>query len=154
MAAEASLLHSTQMHRTTTLSFEYRESHDGDKWLSQVALLLDGVERIGTFDNTSTKYMGMSPRALADQPALMEPSESPHEVILYRCDCGETGCAATVARCYLYEDQVVWDRINWGNPRPSDLKAPTFHDDAIIFDAEQYHDAMGRIRSLADRLQP
>lgn len=138
-----------EMKPLTRLDVEYRESHDGDVWMSSVVLLLDGEETFAGIG--SGGYIGLSPREIVEQQKLIEPGERPGRVILYRCDCGETGCGAVVARCYLDRDRVVWDRIDAGNPSPPNLNAPLFHRDAVVFDAEQYFEAMGRIKDIAAR---
>jgi hypothetical protein len=131
------------------LTVEYRESHDGHIWLACVVLLIDGEEvlsRVG-----GGPYIGLPPHRLASQPGLVDPSEEPSQVLLNRCDCGETGCGSVVARCYRLRDEVVWDRIAFGNPPPVDLLAPRPAADALVFSAEDYDSFVSRILELASR---
>jgi hypothetical protein len=131
------------------LTAEYRETHDGHVWLSSVVLLVGDEDVFATIG--SGGYIGLTPSELSRQSALIEPGESPSEVLLYRCSCGETGCAAVVARCYRVRDDVVWDRFDSGNTPPVDVDSPRPAPDALRFDAEQYEAFTSRIRELASR---
>ena len=131
------------------LSIEYREHHDGHIWMRSVALVVGGDEPL--VDLGVGRYIGLEPADLVAQQDLVEPATSPREVTLYRCDCGELGCGAVVARCYRVEDHVVWDQFGAGNPPPRSLTGPQPSPDALIFDAEKYLAAMSRLRELADR---
>lgn len=133
----------------TRLAVEYRETHDGNVWVSGVALLIDGEEALASLG--SGGYIGLPPHDLFVQEALIEPSTEPREVLLYRCDCGETGCGAVVARCYRQGDEVVWDRFDSGNPPPVDLTAPRPAEDALTFAAEEYEAFVSRVSELASR---
>lgn len=131
------------------LAVEYREFHDGHIWMSTVTLLVDGEERLANLGTGG--YVGLSPRDLAEQARLLDPGVTPGEVTLYRCDCGELGCGAVVARCYQLRDRIVWDQFATGNPPPRDLTAPSPAEDAMTFGADVYQSAMTRISELAGR---
>ena len=119
--------------------------------MGEVVLLIDGEDRLSSIG--SGGYIGLNPQALVDQPGLIDPSQYPREVILYRCDCGQAGCGAVVARCYRVDDSVVWDYFDAGNAPPRNLRAPLMHSDAITFAASDYGRAVARIKELA-ALQP
>ena len=128
------------------LAAEYRERHDGHIWMAGVVVLIDGEESLASFG--SGGYIGLAPADLASQEAVVEPTNDPQEVLLYRCDCGETGCGAVVARCYRHGNEVVWDRFDFGNPPPVDLSAARKAEDAMTFSAEEYELFVLRLREL------
>ncbi len=137
------------MQADHALDIEYREHHDGHVWMRSVAFLVSGVEPLSGLG--AGGYVGLDPAELVAQEALVEPAASPREVTLYRCECGELGCGAVVARCYRLDDHVVWDQFGAGNPPPRDVNAPQPLSDALSFDAEHYRAAMSRLNELAAR---
>lgn len=133
----------------SSLSVEYREKKEGSAWLSSVALFVDGEERFAEIG--SGGYIGLHPSELADQQALTDPSTSPKGVFLYRCDCGELGCGAVMARVFRSRDQVVWDHFGSGNqPLPNHDDAVP-HNDALFFAEGEYESVMNEVKELALR---
>ncbi len=69
-----------------------------------VTILVDGEDRLGRLDGG---FIGFDPEELLDTGALM-PGHPPRRVAVYRCSCGEAGCACIAPVIEQSENRVVW----------------------------------------------
>jgi hypothetical protein len=141
-------MESSEVHRRSVLGLSIEQQVVPglkNEYGDAVWIAVDG-ERLSSIDGR--EYIGQPPVELLSDRHFVEPTTDPHEVILGRCTCGESGCGAVTARVYaLDESTVAWDSLQAGNPPPPNLGRSRPAPGAILFDRGQYRAAIAAAKS-------
>jgi hypothetical protein len=145
----------------TTSSIELRvlRRADGDTWRDEVVVLVDDADALATFGQGRWQaWMGLHPGGAAGRfgfpkaGVFGDPDGGARsDRFVARCDCGELGCGALVARVTRSGDKVVWDQFRHGSDARAERKKIVA--DPIEFEVDRYEAAL-RGSTTASSWQP
>src|SRR5687767_1536412 len=79
----------------------------GESWTDEALVLIDGRDRLaflgrrasgGEASSAGNVWIGRRPELVVGPGSPFLAGDEPHDAFIARCDCGEEGCGALIAR--------------------------------------------------------
>jgi hypothetical protein len=109
----------------------------GDSWIDEAVVVVGGIDLLATLGRSRWQtWIGRDPQITVGPDSALVADAQPRDAMVARCDCGEEGCAALIARIQKVGAHVVWDHFRSGSD--SRVETRSIDSPAMVFDAVQY----------------
>lgn len=124
----------------SSIEFRRFDAKSAGSHYNEIVVLIDGRDALAQLGRRPERaWIGMRPDVIETWESWI-PDEEGHDAFVARCDCGELGCGALVARIQSRDGLVTWTDFRDGSDTSRD-DAPIDHP-GYAFDREDYHAAL------------
>lgn len=132
----------------SSVEFRRFDAKSAGSHFDEIVVLIDGRDALAQLGRRSERaWIGMRPDVI-DESRSWIPDEEGHDAFVARCDCGELGCGALVARIQSRNGLVTWTDFRDGSDTSRD-DAPIDHP-GYAFDRDDYLAALAGTKPQSD----